>query len=197
MSSQASTSSSVRGRRGRRGGHGGHGQTLCASLGAVSTPSSPYRQQANSVERVVQTVHRVLQVMALPSKAHWDRRLLPSVKLAINSSPSSVTGHRRFDLVFISHPTVVHGIFDAEEHLGVGSFAERLSAAQDRLAEARQHITTARLEQKRRYDSRRTTPTLIVPGMSAWVRLRDRPCPLPIRNRQPMCSVRLSLYVGL
>ncbi|KAE8183799.1 hypothetical protein CF328_g8068, partial [Tilletia controversa] len=149
--------------------------TLCASLGAVSTPSSPYHQQANSVERVVQTVHRVLQVMALPSKAHWDRRLLPSVELAINSSPSSVTGHRPFDLVFISHPTVVHAIFDAEEHLGVGSFEERLSAAQDRLAEARQHIATARLEQKRRYDSRRTTPALIVPGMSAWIRLRDRP----------------------
>ncbi|KAE8185576.1 hypothetical protein CF328_g7505, partial [Tilletia controversa] len=148
---------------------------LCESLGAVSTPSSPYHQQANSVERVVQTVHRVLQVMALPSKAHWDRRLVPSVELAINGSPSSVTGHRPFDLVFISHPTVVQAIFDAEEHLGVGSFNERLSAAQDRLAEARQHIATARLEQKRRYDSRRTTPPLIEPGMSAWIRLRDRP----------------------
>ncbi|KAE8238129.1 hypothetical protein A4X06_0g8983, partial [Tilletia controversa] len=81
---------------------------LCESLGAVSTPSSPYHQQANSVERVIQTVHRVLQVMALPSKSHWDRRLLPSVELAINSSPSSVTGHRPFDLIFISHPTIVH-----------------------------------------------------------------------------------------
>ncbi|KAE8242421.1 hypothetical protein A4X03_0g8040, partial [Tilletia caries] len=140
---------------------------LCESLGAVRTPSSPYHQQANSVERVVQTIHRVLQVMALPSKAHWDRRLLPSVELALNSSPSSVTGQRPFDLVFVSHPTVVHAIFDAEEHLGVGSFDERLSAAQDRLAEARQHIAAARLEQKRRYDSRRTTPALIVPGMSA------------------------------
>ncbi|KAE8180417.1 hypothetical protein CF335_g9256, partial [Tilletia laevis] len=90
-------------------------------------------------------------------------------------SPSSVTGHRPFDLIFISHPTIVHAIFDSEEHLGVGSFEERLSAAQDRLDEARQHIVAARVEQKRRYDSRRATPALVAPGMSAWIRLRDRP----------------------
>ncbi|KAE8239310.1 hypothetical protein A4X06_0g8358, partial [Tilletia controversa] len=113
--------------------------------------------------------------MALPSKSHWDRRLLPSVELAINSSPSSVTGHRPFDLIFISHPTIVHAIFDSEEHLGVGSFEERLSAAQNRLDEARQHIVAARVEQKRRYDSRRAAPALVAPGMSAWIRLRDRP----------------------
>ncbi|KAE8228533.1 hypothetical protein CF326_g6532 [Tilletia indica] len=43
---------------------------LCASLGAVSTSSSPYHQQANSVERAVQTVQSVLQVMFLDSKSH-------------------------------------------------------------------------------------------------------------------------------
>ncbi|KAE8268324.1 hypothetical protein A4X09_0g4016 [Tilletia walkeri] len=119
---------------------------LCASLGAASTPSSPYDQQANSVERAVQTVQRVLQVMSLDSKAHWDRRILPTVELAINASPSTITGQRPFDLVFISHPTVVHALFDDEEHLG-----------------------------KRRFDQRRAPPPLIVPGMRASVRLRDRP----------------------
>ncbi|KAE8184025.1 hypothetical protein CF336_g7955 [Tilletia laevis] len=148
---------------------------LCASLSAESTPSSPYHQQANSVERAVQTVQRVLQVLSVDSKAHWDRRLLPSVELAMNGSPSTVTGQRPFDLVFLSHPSVVHAVFDSDEHLGVSSFAERLAVAQERLEEARRHIAIARQEQKRRFDHRRTQPSLIVPGMRAWIRLRDRP----------------------
>ncbi|KAE8218031.1 hypothetical protein CF319_g8011 [Tilletia indica] len=148
---------------------------LCNSLGAVSTPSSPHHQQANGVERTVQTVHSVLQVMALPSKAHWDSRLIPAVELAINSSPSSVTGQRPFDLIFISHPSVVHAVFDDDEHLGVSSFPERVSAAKERLAEACRHIAVARGEQKRRYDLRRARPPTVVTGMRAWIRLRDRP----------------------
>ncbi|KAE8184578.1 hypothetical protein CF328_g7815, partial [Tilletia controversa] len=184
---------------------------LCASLGAVGTPSSPYHQQANSVERAVQTVQRVLQVMALDSKAHWDRRLLPAVELAMNGSPSTVTGQRPFDLVFLSHPTVVHAVFDADEHLGVSSFSERLAAAQDRLEEARSHIVAARQEQKRRFDQRRARPSLIVPGMRAWIRLRDRPVagattdkldarklgPFPILEVVSAHRVRLDLPTGL
>ncbi|KAE8183331.1 hypothetical protein CF335_g8352, partial [Tilletia laevis] len=149
--------------------------TLAASLGAVPTPSSPYHQQANSVERAVQTVQQVLQVLSLDSKAHWDRRLPPSVELAMNSSPSSVTGHRPFDLVFLSHPSVVHAVFDGEEHLGVSSFEERLAAGHERLTEARRQIAIARLDQKRRFDGRRARPPLISAGMSAWIRLPDRP----------------------
>ncbi|KAE8224221.1 hypothetical protein CF326_g8070 [Tilletia indica] len=148
---------------------------LCTSLGAVSAPSSPHHQQANAVERAVQTVQSVLQVMALPSKAHWDRRIVPSVELAMNSSTSSVTGQRPFDLIFISHPSVVHAVFDEEEHLGVGSFPERLSAAHERLAEACRHTAAARVVQKRRYDQRRARSPIVLPGMRAWIRLRDRP----------------------
>ncbi|KAE8180609.1 hypothetical protein CF336_g9229, partial [Tilletia laevis] len=184
---------------------------LCASLGAVGTPSSPYHQQANSVERAVQTVQRVLQVMALDSKAHWDRRLLPAVELAMNGSPSTVTGQRPFDLVFLSHPSVVHAVFDADEHLGVSSFSERLAAAQERLEEARRHILVARQEQKRRFDQRRAQPSLIVPGMRAWIRLKDRPVagatadkldaqklgPFPILEVVSAHRVRLDLPAGL
>ncbi|KAE8182193.1 hypothetical protein CF328_g8589, partial [Tilletia controversa] len=141
----------------------------------VEHPVQPVPPAGECVERAVQTVQRVLQVLSLDSKAHWDRRLLPSVELAMNGSPSTVTGQRPFDLVFLSHPSVVHAVFDADEHLGVSSFAERLAAAQERLEEARRHITIARQEQKRRFDHRRTQPSLIVPGMRAWIRLRDRP----------------------
>ncbi|KAE8244981.1 hypothetical protein A4X13_0g6140 [Tilletia indica] len=184
---------------------------LCASLGAVSTPSSPYHQQANSVERAVQTVQSVLQVMFLDSKSHWDTRLLPSVELAMNSSPSVVTGHRPFDLIFISHPTIVHAVFDDDEHLGVGSFPERLSAAKEPLAEACVHIKKARLDQKRQNDQRRAQPRLIVPGMRAWIRLKDGPItgtvstkldarksgPFPITEVLSPHRVRLALPDGI
>ncbi|KAE8209216.1 hypothetical protein CF327_g6774 [Tilletia walkeri] len=145
------------------------------SLGAVAAPSSPYHQQANSVERTVQTVQRILASMALDARAHWDRRILPAVELAINSTPALSTGYRPFDLVFLSHPDVVHAVFDAGEHLGVGSFDERLAAAQDRLVLARQNLEAARGGQKVRYDRRRATIPPLTPGMQAWIRLKDRP----------------------
>ncbi|KAE8244539.1 hypothetical protein A4X13_0g6512 [Tilletia indica] len=148
---------------------------VAASLGATMTPSSPYHQQANAVERAAQTVQQVLRAMSQETKAHWDRRALPSVELAMNSTPSLTTGYRPFDLVFLSHPDVVHAVFDAAEHLGVSSFDERLGAAQERLRDAQDNILAARQGQKRRYDARRATPPVLAPGMMVWIRLRDRP----------------------
>ncbi|KAE8190352.1 hypothetical protein A4X06_0g3837 [Tilletia controversa] len=148
---------------------------VATSLGAETAPSSPYHQQANSVERAVQTIQRVLASMALDSRAHWDRRVLPAVELAMNSSPALTTGYRPFDLVFLSHPDVVHAVFDAGEHLGVGSFPERLAAAQERIDDARRQIAVARDVQKRRYDGRRASVPPLAPGMRAWIRLADRP----------------------
>ncbi|KAE8242025.1 hypothetical protein A4X13_0g7158 [Tilletia indica] len=148
---------------------------VVTSLGAVAAPSSPYHQQANSVERTIQTVQRVLASMSLDARAHWDRRILPAVELAFNSTPALSTGYRPFDLVFLSHPDVVHAVFDAGEHLGVSSFDERLAAAKDRLETARQNLDAARGVQKRRYDSRRATIPPLASGMRAWIRLKDRP----------------------
>ncbi|KAE8239416.1 hypothetical protein A4X06_0g8272, partial [Tilletia controversa] len=129
---------------------------LAMSLGAHLAPSSPYHQQANNVERAIQTAQTVLQTRCLDSRAHWDARVVPSVELAMNSAPSVTTGHRPFDLVFVSHPDVVHAVFDADEHLGVSAFSERLAAAEERLADARQAIEAARRGQKQRYDKLRS-----------------------------------------
>ncbi|KAE8218492.1 hypothetical protein CF319_g7649 [Tilletia indica] len=151
--------------------------SLARSLGATLTPSSPYHQQANAVERAIQTVQQVLRAMAVESKSHWDKRILPAVELAINSTPSITTGFRPFDLVFLSHPDVVHAVFDDREHLGVHSFDERLAAASERLAEAWAAIDVARRDQQRRYDSRRAAIPALRTGMRVWVRLKDRPIP--------------------
>ncbi|KAE8185344.1 hypothetical protein A4X06_0g6311 [Tilletia controversa] len=150
---------------------------LAASLGAELTPSTPYHQQANAVERSIQTVQKVLQALSVDSAAHWDRRALPAAELAINSSPAVSTGLRPFDLVFVSHPSIVHAVFDDAEHLGVASFPERLAAANERLEDARAAIVSARREQKRRYDARRAPLPLIQVGDRVFVRLADRPIP--------------------
>ncbi|KAE8229707.1 hypothetical protein CF326_g5316 [Tilletia indica] len=157
--------------------------SLAASLGAELTSSSPYHQQANAVERAIQTVQRVLRAMAVDSKAHWDKRILPAVELAMNGSPSLTTGFRPFDLVFLSHPDVVHAIFDSQEHLGVHSFDERLAAAAERLKEAHSAIASARKEQQRRYGTKRATIPQLRVGMRAWVRLKDRPISGTIQDK--------------
>ncbi|KAE8240484.1 hypothetical protein A4X13_0g7783 [Tilletia indica] len=156
---------------------------LASSLGAELTPSTPYHQQANAVERSIQTVQKVLQALSVESKAHWDKRALPSAELAINSSPSISTGYRPFDLVFVDHPSIVHAVFDDAEHLGVASFPERLAAASARLADARVVVDAARKEQKRRFDARRVSPSVIQPGDRVFIRLRDRPVPDAIGSK--------------
>ncbi|KAE8239258.1 hypothetical protein A4X06_0g8411 [Tilletia controversa] len=156
---------------------------LASSLGAELTPSTPYHQQANAVERSIQTVQKVLQALSVDSVAHWDKRALPAAELAMNSSPAVSTGVRPFDLVFVSHPSIVHAVFDDAEHLGVASFPERLAAASERLEDARAAIVSARREQKRRYDARRAPLPEIAVGDRVFVRLVDRPIPGAIGSK--------------
>ncbi|KAE8220800.1 hypothetical protein CF326_g8685 [Tilletia indica] len=150
---------------------------LATSLHAELTPSPPHHQQANAVERAIQTAQHVLQAMGTEDRAHWDRRLLPTVELAMNATPSVVTGFRPFDLVFVHHPDVAHAVFDSADHPGVAAFDERLAAADERLHDARVAIDAARLDQKRRYDKRRQPIPTIEVGTEVYIRLRDRPVP--------------------
>ncbi|KAE8180310.1 hypothetical protein CF335_g9294 [Tilletia laevis] len=128
-------------------------QSLALSLGAVVAPSPPHHQQANAVERSIQTVQVTLRAMCLESKRAWDRRAVPSVELAMNSTPSVSTG------------------------------AQKLAVAEERLTEARETLAAARAEQKRRYDAkRRSLPELSV-GDKVFVRLTDRPVPGAITSK--------------
>ncbi|KAE8264139.1 hypothetical protein A4X09_0g7049 [Tilletia walkeri] len=158
-------------------------QQLATSLGAKLTPSTPYHQQANSVERAIQTTQHVLQSLSVESKSHWDRRALPAAELAINSTPSLTSGYRPFDLVFIGHPSLVHALVDAGEHLGVDSFEERVAAANERIRDAQVAIKAARSKQKVRYDARRLALPPLQVGDRVFIRLRDRPIPGTVRDK--------------
>ncbi|KAE8238409.1 hypothetical protein A4X06_0g8776, partial [Tilletia controversa] len=150
---------------------------LAKSLRAELTPSPPHHQQANAVERAIQTAQQVLQAMGTEDRTHWDRRLLPTVELAMNATPSSVTGFRPFDLIFVHHPDAAHAVFDSVDHAGVSSFADRLAVADERLQDARIAIQAAREEQKRRYDKRRQPIPPFAVDDQVYIRLRDRPVP--------------------
>ncbi|KAE8224819.1 hypothetical protein CF319_g2356 [Tilletia indica] len=152
-------------------------QSLAESLGAELTPSSPHHQQANSVERFVQTIEGVLQAMCQGDHAHWDKQVIPAVELAMNSSPNVTTGERPFDLVFVEHPDVAHAVFDLTENSGAASFPERLAAAHARLDEAYILIKRERSRQKVRYDRRHAPLPQLRVGDFAYVRLGDRPLP--------------------
>ncbi|KAE8239955.1 hypothetical protein A4X13_0g7999, partial [Tilletia indica] len=137
-------------------------QQLAESLGARVTPSPPHHQQANAVERSIQTVKHVLQALCRDGHAYWDTRAIPAAELALNSTPNITTGYRPFDLVFVAHPDIVHAVFDVSDPQGVGSFPERLAMANARLEDARRATMSARSLQKSRYDARRAPlPTLV------------------------------------
>ncbi|KAE8227561.1 hypothetical protein CF326_g7542 [Tilletia indica] len=150
-------------------------QALATSLGAALTPSPPHHQQASVVERSVQTVQQVLKALCVDGHALWDTRIVPAVELAMNSSPNVTTGYRPFDLVFVSHPDIVHAVFDTSDHAGVGAFGERLAAAAARFQAAREAIDAARRLQKGRYDRRRAPLPIFGEGDQVYIRLPDRP----------------------
>ncbi|KAE8214874.1 hypothetical protein CF327_g1781 [Tilletia walkeri] len=152
-------------------------QALAASLNARATPSPPHHQQANVVERAVQTVQQALRALTATSAAHWDRRAVPAVELAMNSTPNVTTGYSPFDLVFIAHPGPVHALFDSSLGDGEESFDDKLLAATERLGDARRAIDAARAQQKRRYDASRMPLPVLRVGDEVFVRLRDRPVP--------------------
>ncbi|KAE8262417.1 hypothetical protein A4X09_0g7468, partial [Tilletia walkeri] len=150
-------------------------QALAKSLGAVLEPSLPHHQQANPVERSIQTVQSVLKALSVSGHAHWDTRIVPAVELAINSTPNLTSGYRPFDLVFLAQPSVVHAVFDASDPAEVGSLGERLAAGNARLEEARIAIHRARKGQKRRFDRRKAPLPDLSVGDKVYIRLTDRP----------------------
>ncbi|KAE8242580.1 hypothetical protein A4X03_0g8006 [Tilletia caries] len=152
-------------------------QALARSLGAELKPSTPYHQQANFVERTVQTVQSALRVLTAAGHAPCDRVVVPAVELAFNSSPNVTTAHRPFDLVFVAHPDLAHAVFDADAGRGAESFDDRLLAASERLSDAYRAIASARAQQKRRYDARRGPLPVLHAGDQVFVRLGNRPIP--------------------
>ncbi|KAE8236117.1 hypothetical protein A4X13_0g9260, partial [Tilletia indica] len=137
---------------------------LAASLGAQLTPSTPHHQQANAVERAIQTVQHVLQSLCVHSKAHWDRRALPAAELAVNSTPSLTTGYRPFDLVFVSAPSVFMHWWTLTS---ISAWIPLRNVWQPRSSDCRTPLLRSK------------PPT----GDRVFIRLRDRPMPGTVQDK--------------
>nr|CDI57088.1 uncharacterized protein BN887_02712 [Melanopsichium pennsylvanicum 4] len=148
---------------------GAVGQQFAKQIGAELRPSAPYHQQANPVERHIQTLQRVLRALATESAADWVD-LLPAAELAINSTPSLATGHAPFDLVYISRPDVA-----ALPSVSQDGADDRLAAAKARLEEAWRTALQQVEEQKARYDAKRQPLPVLKVGDRVFIRLKDRP----------------------
>lgn len=145
---------------------------LADVLGSELRHSPPHHQQANPVERYVQTIVRMLTRFLFEKRHSEWPRALAAVELLMNSTPSTVTGYSPYDLLYVHRPT---GFDDPTVPLGVSSVAQRLSFSVARLAQARRELRLSRDAQALAYARhRRPLPEYAV-GDLVMIRLSDRP----------------------
>ncbi|SPO28028.1 uncharacterized protein UTRI_05171 [Ustilago trichophora] len=151
------------------------GKRFAESIGAELQPSAPYHQQANPVERHIQTLNRVLRALALDHPEDWPT-YLPAAELAINQTPSVATGEAPFDLVYITKvkPSVLPSV-------SLQSHDDRLAVAKARIETAWQKALNSASKDKRTYNRRHNPLPRLTVGDKVFVRLKDRPMPSTAR----------------
>ncbi|CAO1625007.1 unnamed protein product [Jaminaea pallidilutea] len=149
-------------------------QALASKLGAVITPSAPYHQQANPVERYIQTAQNALTALCVDDGVSSWADKIGSLELALNSTPSTVTKCSPFELVYIHQPNLLEAL---TEHLGVGRMEERLSFSQAKVDQAIQAIRQATRAQSQRYNTRRAPLPRFEVGNLVMLRVTDHPIP--------------------
>ncbi|KAJ1028001.1 hypothetical protein NDA13_003452 [Ustilago tritici] len=151
------------------------GKQFASSIGIELKPLAPYHQQANPVERHIQTLKCVLHALAVESAKDWVNILL-ATKLAINSTPSLTTGQAPFDLIYIARPDppVLPSVLDVntEDHLTVAK-AQLNSAWQTAL----QHSE----ENKAQYDAGHKPLHILNVGNCVFIQTQD--CPVASAQR--------------
>ncbi|CAO1614361.1 unnamed protein product [Parajaminaea phylloscopi] len=147
-------------------------QHMAEALGMGLYPTTPYNQQANPVERYVQTAMQSLRAMCLDKPQESWVDLLGVLELALNTTPSTVTGYAPYDLLYVHRPRL---LFDLAANAGVSNIEEAKEFSRTRLNQAMESVREAQAIQSMRYNKRKDPlPTLHV-GTMVMVRLNDRP----------------------
>lgn len=151
---------------------GSHMKELAERIGAAITPSPPYHQQANPVERYIQTLVKVFTKLLL-DKRHSDwSRLVPVVELLMNSTPNTSTKFAPFDLLFIHRPSFVHHHSFLDHHL---TMQDKAHLSMEKIARAREELRLARDQQSRSYAKRRRPPPVYKVGDLVMIKTGERP----------------------
>ena len=133
---------------------------LCDLLGVTKIRTSPYHLQTNSaVERVHQTLRRMIAKMEPEKRAKWPSHLGP-ILIAYNATQSLITGYSPYFLMFghrprlpvdLLFPTVRRDENSRTTDKYVTSLYDKLKLA---LASARDTALLEAQRQKRLYDRR-------------------------------------------
>ena len=148
---------------------------LCELYGVQKLRTSPYHAQTNGqVERMNQTIIRMIGKLEQDKKARWSEHL-PEMLAAYNSTRSAVTGYSPYFLLFgrksrmpvdCLFPTVRDSPHQAKMEVSVATMQKRLKEA---FAVAR-HLTSQEAARQRRYYDRKAGAVSLQPGDIVMVR---------------------------
>ena len=148
---------------------------LCELYGVQKLRTSPYHAQTNGqVERMNQTIIRMIGKLEQDKKAHWSEHL-PEMLAAYNGTHSAVTGYSPYFLLFgrksrmpvdCLFPTLPDSPHQAKMEVSVVAMQKRLKEA---FAVAR-HLTSQEAARQRRYYDRKAGAVALQPGDVVMVR---------------------------
>ena len=148
---------------------------LCELYGVHKLRTSPYHAQTNGqVERMNQTIIRMIGKLAEDKKACWSEHL-PELLSAYNGTHSAVTGYSPYYLLLgerigcqwtVSSPRCVSRLTASKMEVSVATMQKRLKEA----FEVARHLTYEEATKQRRYYDRRAGAVTLQPGDVVMVR---------------------------
>ena len=142
---------------------------LCELYGVQKLRTSPYHAQTNGqVERMNQTIIRMIGKLEQDKKAHWSEHL-PEMLSAYNGTCSVVTGYSPYFLLFgrkarmpvdYLFPTLCDSPHQTKMEVSVTAMQKRLKEA---FAVAR-HLTSQEVAKQWRYYDRKAGAVALQPG---------------------------------
>ena len=148
---------------------------LCELYGVQKLRTSPYHAQTNGqVERMNQTIIRMIGKLEQDKKAHWSEHL-PEMLAAYNGTRSAVTGYSPYFLLFgrksrmpvdCLFPTLRDSPHQAKMEVSIAAMQKRSKEA---FAVAR-HLTSQEAARQRRYYDCKAGAVALQPGDIVMVR---------------------------
>ena len=148
---------------------------LCELYGVHKLRTSPYHAQTNGqVERMNQTIIRMIGKLAEDKKARWSEHL-PELLSAYNGTRSAVTRYSPYYLLFgrknrmpvdCLFPTLCESPHRTKMEVSVATMQKRLKEA----FEVARHLTYEEATKQRRYYDRRAGAITLQPGDVVMVR---------------------------
>jgi transposase InsO family protein len=142
---------------------------IMEKLGTRISLSSPYHQQADPVERSIQTAQTVLRCYG---DTDWVSRL-QYVELVLNEAKHESTGFSPNELLYTANRSPIEALRKPVND----ETPELLAFARARIEEAREQIAIAQERQKGQYDNRHRRHDQLAVGDKAFLRLDLRPVP--------------------